>query len=306
MNRPSSSLSIMPRPSVFRRLGVTPLINARGVYTELGGSILAPEVWDAMTEINAWFVSISDLLDRTGKLIAELVGAEAARVVPGAAAGVALGVGACMTGTDGSKMEPLPDTSGMRNRVLVQHNHLSQYRYARCASLTGAQLVAVGDAGGTGSGQLAEAIDGRTAAVLIPAHLDGADHTVVLSKVCAIAHAGGVPVVVDAAYMNFPPARMGTFTKQGADLVCFSAKYFLGTECRRVCLWTSGSGAGGRRHRLHGVRIGTLPDLRPTAKDGPAYDHCDVPRTRAMVRDGPRRPPRHVCSAGERARSCVG
>jgi seryl-tRNA(Sec) selenium transferase len=34
--------------------------------------------------------------------------------------------------------------------------------------------------------------------------------------------------MVDAAYMNFPPEVMGSYTADGADLVCFSAKYFWG------------------------------------------------------------------------------
>ena len=124
----------MPQPSIFHRLGVKPVINACGIYTDLGGSILSPQVWAAMTEVNASFVSLPDLLDRTGELIARLVGAQAARVTPGAAAAIALGVGACMTGGDGEKMERLPDTSGMSGEVVLQRNQRLRWKYTRCAA----------------------------------------------------------------------------------------------------------------------------------------------------------------------------
>jgi L-seryl-tRNA(Ser) seleniumtransferase len=62
----------------------------------------------------------------------------------------------------------------------------------------------------------------------VPAHLDGLNGTRPLVEVAAIGRAHGIPVFVDAAYMNFPVEIMGSFNAQGADLVCFSAKYFGG------------------------------------------------------------------------------
>jgi D-glucosaminate-6-phosphate ammonia-lyase len=37
-----------------------------------------------------------------------------------------------------------------------------------------------------------------------------------------------VPVVVDAAYMSYPTELIAKYGNEGADLVCFSAKYFWG------------------------------------------------------------------------------
>src|SRR5262245_11586160 len=81
--------------SIFDRLGVRPVVNACGVYTDLGGSVLSPGVWAAMTDVNRSFVSMVELLERTGALLAARVGAEAARVTPGASAAIALGAAAC-------------------------------------------------------------------------------------------------------------------------------------------------------------------------------------------------------------------
>jgi D-glucosaminate-6-phosphate ammonia-lyase len=211
---------------VYHRLGSRPVINARGIYTDLGGSRLSPRVWGAMEEANRSFADMVALLGSTGDIIAGLVGAEAARVTPGASAAIALGTAACMTGMDGAMMERLPDASGMRNEVVMQRAH--RYKYDRMIRMTGARIVEAGDAAGTTLEQLDAAIGPNTAMIAFPAHLDGADGTVALGAVTALAHRRGVPTLVDAAYLNYPVELLGTFTAAGADLACFSAKYFGG------------------------------------------------------------------------------
>jgi seryl-tRNA(Sec) selenium transferase len=86
--------------------------------------------------------------------------------------------------------------------------------------MAGAELVEVDDLDG--------ALGEDVAAVFFPAHLDGAAGTLSLARVCELAHAIGVPVLVDAAYLIEPPERMQELVATGADLVCFSAKYFGG------------------------------------------------------------------------------
>jgi D-glucosaminate-6-phosphate ammonia-lyase len=199
--------------SVYDLLGARRVVNAAGIYTDLGGSVLSPTVRAAVQEVNGSFASMTELLERSGERLAELLGVPAARIVPGASAGIALSVGACMTRADGPKMEQLPDTTGMRSAVLMQHGH--HYKYDRCARMTGARIV---------EGDLTS-FDG-VACVLHPAHLD--DRALPLREVAERAHAHGVPVVVDAAYMSYPVELIASYGEQGADLVCFSAKYFWG------------------------------------------------------------------------------
>src|SRR5260370_1435734 len=64
--------------SVLRRLGGKPVINACGIYTDLGGSRLSPGVWAAMEEANRNFVRLTDLLDFSGRHIAQQLGDMAA------------------------------------------------------------------------------------------------------------------------------------------------------------------------------------------------------------------------------------
>lgn len=211
---------------VFSALGIEPTINACGIYTDLGGSRLSPGVWAAMSEANQAFVSLPDLLSASGRHIAHRLNAPAASVTPGAAAAIMLGTAACMAGNDGTRSETLPDTQGMKNRVLIQAGH--RYKYDRQVSMTGAELVEVGDANGARSDQFEEHFDGSTAMILHPAHLDGKPGTLDLEQVVALARPHNIPVFVDAAYMVYPIDLMSSYHSRGADLVAVSAKYFGG------------------------------------------------------------------------------
>jgi len=225
------------RSSVFEKFSVRPVINACGIYTDLGGSVFSARVWQAMHEINCSFVRMVDLLDRSGEMLASLVGAEAARVVPGASAAITLGTAACIAGQDGSVWEQLPDTSGLKNEVIIQKAH--RYKYDRMVRIAGGRLVEAGSENGTTLPELKRAFGPQTAMVLLPAHLERKSGTIALEEVSSVAHAHGIPVFMDAAYMNDPPSLMSSFLPRGADLVCFSAKYFWGPN--------SSGFVGGRR-----------------------------------------------------------
>jgi L-seryl-tRNA(Ser) seleniumtransferase len=205
---------LLNSPAAYAALGVRPVVNAAGIYTDLGGSVPSPSVRAAMHDATGTFTAMTELLDRSGERLAGLLGVEAARVVPGASAGIALSVGACMTGRDGRLMERLPSTEGMPASVLMQPGH--HYKYDRCARMTGARIV-----------ESLDSFDGA-ACVLHPAHLDGANGTLPLEEVAERAHAHGVPVVVDAAYMSYPTDLIASYGQRGADLTTFSAKYFYG------------------------------------------------------------------------------
>jgi len=112
----SAVTQILP---VFEKFRVRPVINACGIYTDLGGSVFSPGVRQAMHEVNRSFVRMVDLLDRAGEMLASLLSAEAARVVPGASAAITLGTAACIAGRDGHAWEQLPDTTGLKNEVCL-------------------------------------------------------------------------------------------------------------------------------------------------------------------------------------------
>ncbi len=212
--------------SVFEQLGVKPVINARGHNTVLGGSTPSARVKAAMDQADRYFVEMKDLLERSGQIVADLLGAEAAYITPGAAAAMALGTAACITGTDVEKMARLPDTTGLKNRVILQFNQ--QYSYQRACTIVGTQLVLVGDERGTTKDQLAAALDDRTACVLYPAHLEDAAGVLHLETVLEMAHQRGIPVLVDAAGQVYPIERFKSYPRMGCDLIAFGGKYIGG------------------------------------------------------------------------------
>ena len=214
---------------IYDDLGLRTVINASGTLTRLGGSRMAPEVLAAMAEAAASFVPIDALQARAGEIIAEVTGAESGYVVTGAAAGLSLGVAACVAGFNVAAMDRLPDTTGLRNEVVVQRGHRNAYDHAIRA--VGVRMVEVGylgypGAGGTYPWQIADAISDRTAAIACPI-LD-TPGTVPLREVCAIAHEHGLPVIVDAAAELPPRSNLRRFIAEGADLVVFSGGKAIG------------------------------------------------------------------------------
>jgi hypothetical protein len=74
--------------NIFRTLGVEPLINCRGTFTIIGGSLERPSVRAAMEAASQSFVQYDELADAIGKRLAELTGAPWGMVSAGCAAGL--------------------------------------------------------------------------------------------------------------------------------------------------------------------------------------------------------------------------
>ncbi len=188
-------------------------------------------------------------MEASGKVIAGILGAEAAHVTPGCCAALALGTAACIAGKDRAVMERLPDTTGLKNEVLIQKR--GRIKYDRCLTLAGARMVEISDEAGSGTGQTARAhsrftlamgsqddgtwttseqiesfIGPRTVAIHYLAQAEGSPGIVPLAEVVRIGRKHHLPIIVDAAGLVYPPQRMCEFPKIGVDLVCFGAKYF--------------------------------------------------------------------------------
>ncbi len=218
---------------LYQDLGVRPVINAAGAYTLLGGSVLSPGVQKAMDDANRYFVEMSALLENSGRVIAGMLECEAAYVTSGAAGALALAAAACMTGADRERIERLPDTAGMKDEILIQR--CGRLKYDRCVTIPGARLVEIGDADRTTPGQLEAAFTDKTCAVHFLA-TGTKPGSLPLAEVIRIAHAHAVPVIVDAAGQTYPTDELKRYTRMGADLVCYAAKYFDGPHSTGLLL----------------------------------------------------------------------
>ena len=207
---------------VYASLGVRPVINARGNQTILGGSKPSERVRAAMAKAGRSFVVMEELLAKSGEHIADLLGTEAAYVTSGCSAALALSAAACIAGSDPDKIFQLPDTTGLKDEVILQKKQ--RYSYDRSYTVTGAKLVEAGDDDGCTAEQLEEAMGPNTAAVAYFIQPDWDDSVVSLEDAVEIAHGRGVPVIADAASQIYPLDYFRS-NAQSADLVCFGAKY---------------------------------------------------------------------------------
>ncbi len=204
--------------SIYESLGVTPIINATGTFTRLGGSLMPREVIEAMVQASREFVVLEELQYRAGNVIAELVGAEAAYVVSGCYAAVVLSIAACITRLDPAKMDRLPHTDGMKHEVVMlklQRNH-----YDHAVEVAGGKIVEAGHDDVCTRDELDAAITANTAAIFFLPDWQGTPFSI--ADVVAIATQYGVPVVVDAAGRLDNPDNLKAYVAQQPDLICFS------------------------------------------------------------------------------------
>ena len=192
---------------------------------------MSDEVIAAMQEAAQACYDIAELQAAAGRVIAEVTDAEAGYVTSGAAAGLLLGVAACVARLDPVAMNRLPDTTGLKNQVIMPRSHRNFYDHA--IRSVGIELVEVGisdrysGAGvrDTEAWEIASAITDKTAAI---AYVANSNAQPPLAEVTAVASERDVPVIVDAAGQLPPSANLKKFISEGAELVCFSGGKVIG------------------------------------------------------------------------------
>jgi L-seryl-tRNA(Ser) seleniumtransferase len=219
-----------PVENIYQRLGVRTVINAVGTLTVLGGSLMPEDVKRAMEVASRSFVPIHELQAAVGRRLAELTGAEAAFVTSGASAALCLATCAVIAGSDPKKIDQLPDLTGMKSEIIIQRADRNPFDHA--FRMVGVKLIEV-----ESPADVQRAISPRTAAVAyVQAHYS-LNHQIELRQMIELAHAGGVPVIMDAAAELPPAENLSKFTKMGADLVAFSGgKQLRGPQCSGLLL----------------------------------------------------------------------
>lgn len=222
----------------YSDLGARRIINAEAFRTYIGGSLLPQEVLEAMAQASSMHVYIVDLQDRIGKRLAALTRNEAAFPVSGAAAGLVIATLACRTGPDLAAITGLPHGPS-RDEVIIHSSH--RIPYDRAVDVAGARLITVGNAFTTHDHELEAAISHRTAMVLYVAGAHLSRAALSLETTVEIAHARGIPVVVDAAAQLPPPSNLWGFTvEKRADLAVFSGgKALRGPQSSGLIVGTS-------------------------------------------------------------------
>ncbi|MBT3343798.1 MAG: aminotransferase class V-fold PLP-dependent enzyme [Gemmatimonadetes bacterium] len=204
--------------SSYEDLGVRPLINCIGTVTRYSGSLMLPEARQAMQDASQSYVMIEELMDAVGARLAQVMACEWGLVTNGCAAALAQVTAACIAGDDPAKMHSLPDTTNLKNEVIVQASH--RMGYDRVIRAMGATFIEV-----TTLDDLEAAYTDRTAMIFVFG--DAAERSeITVKELVASGRAHSVPVFVDAAAER--PDVPNVYLEQGVDAVAYS-----GGKCLR-------------------------------------------------------------------------
>lgn len=209
--------------NIYTRLGVRPLINARGTWTYLSGSLELPETRRATEEATHYFVDMFELQEAVGRRLAKLSGAESGIVTSGSAGAMALATAGCIAGTDPKNIWQLPDTTGLKSEVIMMGG---RSEFDSAIRLAGGKLVVAKT-----MDELAPALNAQTAMVYTTWRDDR------LQRVLAVTKPKGVPLLLDDAAGIPPYENFTRYAKLGVDLYCFSGgKGLSGPQCSGVLL----------------------------------------------------------------------
>ncbi len=221
--------------SPYRALGLPRVINASGKMTALGGTAQSAAVAAALADAAQHHVQLHELRAVAGSQIARRTGAEAATVTTGAAAGIAIGVAAMITGTDPEKIAQLPDSDDLANEILLQAGHEVNFGapVSQMIRLGGGRPVPVGSPSSVRPEDVAGAVSPRTAGLLfVQSHHTRQQNGLTLNELVRLAGEQDLPVLVDAA----AEADLTAYIAEGADLVTYSGgKAIGGPTCGFIC-----------------------------------------------------------------------
>ena len=221
---------------IYDRYNLTRVINASGKMTYLAGSKVLPEIVETVDEAMQGFFLMDELQTRAGEKIAQVTGFESGCVTACTAAGIALCVAACMTGDDLGRVHQLPDTTGMKDRVVIHLGHCVNFGapIEQMIRLAGARVDTIGTVNGASVAHLEHALTAETAAaVYVVSHHTVHTGCVPLEKFVEVCHSRSVPVIIDGAAQDLQIEKL---VQSGADLIIASAhKYLCSTTAGMIC-----------------------------------------------------------------------
>jgi L-seryl-tRNA(Ser) seleniumtransferase len=226
----SAPVSTTPQATnAYQRLGVRPLINGRGTFTIIGGSIELEEVRAAKSAANQQYVHLDELMDAVGRRLAELTGAEWGMVSAGCAAAMSHATAACVAGGNPDLHVRIPNLAGFTKDEVIIPGH-SRNVYDAAIRAVGVRVVEVDT-----PEELRKAMGPRTAMIYIFAGPRTETGPMSTEAICTMASELGIPVFVDAAAegLTIPNVHL----QRGATLVAYSGgKYIRGPQSAGLLL----------------------------------------------------------------------
>ena len=231
----------------YEELGVTPVINAEGTMTVLGGSLIRPEVEAVMAQAARHFVSIPDLEAAAGKRITQMLKLPPgynALVTSGAAAAIQSGLAGILTGDNESLIKQLPDLTGMKSEVIIQKSHRNPFDHQLRG--TGVKLIEIETLE-----HLHHAVNDRTD-MLHFSNFANAAGQIKVDEWPKLAKQYNVPCMIDAAADTPPVSHLWDYANMGYDLITFSGgKAMRGPQCAGMLI--------GREDLVHYALLNNSP-----------------------------------------------
>ncbi len=213
-SKTASAAGIQLGSKLYESIGVKPIINARGTFTIISGSLMLPEARAAMTEAAQHYVHIDELQAAVGARLAELTKAEWGMISCGCSAALTHATAACLAGGNPDLHVRIPDLRGFpKDEVIIPK--YSRNVYDAAIRSTGAKVVEAGTIE-----ELEAAFGPKTAMIYIYAGPQSEEGPMATRIIAPLAKKHGVPIVVDAAaeILTVPNVHL----EAGATLVAYS------------------------------------------------------------------------------------
>ena len=215
----------------YKQNKLTPIINVSGFMTKIGASITNKKSIEAANKIFQNFVNIDELQAIASKRISKCFKTESAVITASAAGGLTESVASMMTGNNLGKVYQLPNTKNMKDRVLIQKGHLTNYgaEVSQGILLSGAKILSCGLKNNCTNKIFEETLvknkNKISCAMYVVSHHCSDYKAINILDFIKICKKHQIPTIIDAASEEY----MEDFFKIGADIAIFSAHKFMGS-----------------------------------------------------------------------------
>lgn len=241
---PTTAGKLQIGPDIYKSLGVRPLINCRGTFTIVSGSLELPEVRAAMDAAAQHYVQLDELTDAVGARLAEITGAEYGMVSSGCAAAIAHATTACVTGGNPDLHTRVPDLSGFAKDEVVIPSQ-SRNVYDQAVRSVGVRIIEAAT-----PAEYEAALGPRVAMVYVLAGPGPENGPLTYDIIYSLAKKRNIPVLTDAAaeMLSIPNVHL----ERGATLVAYSGgKALRGPQCAGLLL--------GRKDLIRAAWVASAP-----------------------------------------------
>ena len=116
----------MHTPDIYKNLNIKTVINGKSWFTNLGGSLMKPEVLEAMNQASDAFINYEELHNKCSDQVAKMCQAESALITSGCASAIVLMSASVICKKDISAIDKIPNQKD-EFQILISKYHRNHY-----------------------------------------------------------------------------------------------------------------------------------------------------------------------------------